>query len=110
VALTSKNEGTPVAIIEAMAASRPVVAPTVGGVPDLIGKVMEKKSDGFLVAEKGLLIPSGNAYALAAALLFLSENQDGLEQMIRQAKEFVLANYSQERLLNDIKMLYDELI
>jgi glycosyltransferase involved in cell wall biosynthesis len=87
-----------------------VIAPTVGGVPDLIGKVIEKKSAGFLVAEKGLLFPSGNARALAAALLFLSENQDGLEQMIRRAKEFVLANYSQKRLLNDIKMLYDGLI
>jgi glycosyltransferase involved in cell wall biosynthesis len=31
VVLTSKNEGTPVAIIEAMAASRPVVATAVGG-------------------------------------------------------------------------------
>jgi glycosyltransferase involved in cell wall biosynthesis len=110
VVLTSKNEGTPVAIIEAMASSRPVIATMVGGVPDLIGKVMKKKSDGFLVAEKGLLIPSGNAHALAAALLFLSENLDGLEQMIRRAKEFVLANYSQTRLLNDIKILYDGLI
>jgi glycosyltransferase involved in cell wall biosynthesis len=110
VVLTSKNEGTPVAIVEAMASSRPVIAPMVGGVPDLIGKVIEKKSDGFSVAEKGLLIPSGNARALAAALLFLSENQNGLEQMIRRAKEFVLANYSQERLLNDIEMLYNRLI
>jgi glycosyltransferase involved in cell wall biosynthesis len=42
VVLTSKNEGTPVAIIEAMAASRPVIATAVGGVTDLIGSVMDK--------------------------------------------------------------------
>jgi glycosyltransferase involved in cell wall biosynthesis len=108
--LTSKNEGTPVAIIEAMASSRPVIASAVGGVSDLIGPIIEKKPDGFHIAERGLAIPSGNAGALAGALLFLLENKDGLEQLIRRAQEFVFANYGQERLLNEIRTLYDDLI
>jgi len=107
VVLTSKNEGTPVAIIEAMAASRPVVATAVGGVPDLIGGIVEKKTDGFQIGERGLILPSENAKALAAALLFVLENRKELKPMIRRAKEFALANYSQQRLLNEIKKLYE---
>jgi len=107
VVLTSKNEGTPVAIIEAMAASRPVVATAVGGVPDLIGSLLEKKTAGFQIGERGLILPSGNAKALAGALLFMLENREELKPMIQHAKEFVFANFSQQRLLNDIKSLYE---
>jgi glycosyltransferase involved in cell wall biosynthesis len=107
VVLTSKNEGTPVAIIEAMAASRPVVTTAVGGVPDLIGSVMEKKPGGFQIGKRGLILPSGNAEALAGALLFVLENREELKPMIQCAKEFVFASFSQQRLLNDIKTLYE---
>jgi glycosyltransferase involved in cell wall biosynthesis len=107
VVLTSKNEGTPVAIIEAMAASRPVVATAVGGVPDLIGSVRDKQGNGFQIGERGLMLPSENAEALARALLFVMEKRNELKQTIRRAKAFVLANYSQQRLLNDIKKLYE---
>jgi glycosyltransferase involved in cell wall biosynthesis len=107
VVLTSKNEGTPVAIIEAMAASRPVVATAVGGVPDLIGSIMDKKRDGFQIGERGLMLPSENAEALAGALLFVLEKRNELKPTIRRAKAFALANYSQQRLLNDITTLYE---
>ena len=110
VALTSKNEGTPVAIIEAMASSRPVIAAAVGGVPDLIGNIIEKRTDGFQIAERGLSVPAGDARALAAAMIFVFNNMGSLEPMVRRAKEFVLANYCQDRLLEDISMLYDELL
>jgi len=107
VVLTSKNEGTPVAIIEAMAASRPVVVTAVGGVPDLIGSIIEEKPEGFQLAQRGLILPSENAKALAGALLFVLENRRELEPMIRRAKEFSFANYSQKRLLDDIRTLYE---
>ena len=57
VAMPSLAEGLGVAAIEAMAAGRPVVASAVGGLPELI-------ADG----EQGLLVPAGDADALAAAL------------------------------------------
>jgi glycosyltransferase involved in cell wall biosynthesis len=110
VVLTSKNEGTPVAIIEAMAASRPVVATAVGGVPDLIGSVVEEKPEGFQLAQRGLIVPSENANALAGALLFLLESRKEMEPMIRRAKQFVFADYGLQRMLNEIRMLYDDLI
>jgi glycosyltransferase involved in cell wall biosynthesis len=56
-ALTSRSEGQPVALLEAWAAGRPVVATAVGGVPAVV-------ADG----DTGLLVPSGDAGAVAAAV------------------------------------------
>ncbi len=57
MALTSHSEGQPNAILEAMAAGTPVVATSVGGIPELLG-------DG----DAGLLVPAGDADALAQAI------------------------------------------
>lgn|GEM_PF-598592 len=61
--LTSRSEGTPLAILEAFALGRPVVVPTVGGIPDLVGH-----------NEEGLWVPPGDPGALAAALDRLAED------------------------------------
>jgi hypothetical protein len=53
------------------------------------------------------MLPSEDAEALAGALLFVMEKQNELKPTIRRAKAFALANYSQQRLLNDIKTLYE---
>ena len=73
----------------------------------MIGSVMEKKPDGFQIGERGLILPSENAKALAGALLYVLKNRKELKPMIQRAKEFASANYSQQRLLNDIKTLYE---
>ena len=62
VVLTSLNEGTPVALIEAMAAGRPVVATDVGGVSEVV------RDDA-----RGSLVPSGDAEAVARAVLRILE-------------------------------------
>jgi glycosyltransferase involved in cell wall biosynthesis len=110
VALTSKNEGTPVALIEAMAACRPVVATDVGGVTDLLGPIQEKMPEGFLIAERGVMVEAGDAEAMAQAFLYLSENRNAIEPMIRAAKEFVINNFGKDRLFKDIRKLYDEML
>jgi len=46
VALTSRNEGTPLTLIEAMANARPVISTAVGGVVDLLGEPLVS-SDGL---------------------------------------------------------------
>ena len=54
VALSSRNEGSPVSLIEALAAARPVVATAVGGVPEVV-------IDGVT----GLTVPASDPRALA---------------------------------------------
>ena len=94
----SRNEGTPVALIEALAAARPVVATRVGGTPDVLG-------DG----ERGRLVPAADPPALAGAIL---ETLDGSEASRRRAeagREYVLARHSSDRLIRDVDALYREL-
>ena len=110
VALTSKNEGTPVAVIEAIASGKPVVATDVGGVRDLLGEILETSPRGFQVARNGILVPPGNCEALAEALVFLLQEREVCERMAGGSKVFVSKTYSLERLLDDIKALYSGLV
>ncbi len=108
VVLSSLNEGTPVSLIEAMAASKPVVATDVGGVPDLLGAIRSAEPPGCRLAQRGILVPSGNAELLARALAFLAENDALRQQMGERGREHVLKRYSLERLVKDIETLYHE--
>ena len=110
VILTSLNEGTPVTLIESMAAGRPVVATDVGGVRDLFGVVDEKKSKGFKQTQNGILVPSRKGEILAKALIFVMKNKEASKKMTENAREFVFNKYSIERLVKDTESLYSELI
>jgi glycosyltransferase involved in cell wall biosynthesis len=94
----SLNEGTPVALIEALAAGRPVVATRVGGNPDLLG-------DGA----RGRLVAAGDSEALAAAILeALAQAMPASQQ--HAARDYVLERHSVGRLVSDIDRLYQELL
>lgn len=108
VALTSLNEGTPLSLIEAMAAGRPVIATTVGGVADLLGQIIEEK-DGFDIHERGIGVASGNVAGFANGLRYLAKNERLRETLADNARAFVIENYSKDRLINDISRLYDSL-
>jgi len=98
VALSSRNEGTPVALIEAMAAARPVVGTRVGGVPDLV-------TDG----ETGLLVESGNSRDLSEALARLAADPLLRTRLGSAARESVRTAYTVERLVADLERIYTEL-
>lgn len=113
--VTSLNEGTPVSLIEAMAAGRAVVATDVGGVRDLLdfgagpggaGDIPEK---GFRITPVGMLIRSGDAQGLAAALARLAQDQPLRHALGEAARRHVRDRYSHERLIRDISQLYEEL-
>jgi glycosyltransferase involved in cell wall biosynthesis len=93
--LGSVNEGTPVAAIEAMAAGLPVVATAVGGVPDVI-------TDGH----DGLLVPSGDEDAMAAAMLRVLRDAGERRRMGEAARHAVRERFSARRLVTDIEHLY----
>ena len=108
VALTSHNEGTPLTLIEAMANGRPVVATNVGGVVDLLGDVIE---DGpYQVCSRGISVPAGDEEAFVAALSRMIHDRSLQQELGERGLEFVEVNYAKERLLEDIKALYSELM
>ena len=107
-ALTSLNEGTPLTLIEAMANARPVIATLVGGVVDLLGYVV---ADGqFKICERGIGVPAGDEDAFAAGLERLIKDKELRDKLGRRGFEFVDRNYRKERLLEDIKDLYGQLL
>ena len=99
VVLTSASEGTPVTIIEALAAGRPVVATKVGGVPDVVDE-----------GETGFLVRAGDTHALAERLETLARDPARRAAMGDEGRERVLRRYAVERLVDDVDRLYRELL
>jgi glycosyltransferase involved in cell wall biosynthesis len=97
--LPSGNEGTPVSVIEALAAELPVVATRVGGVPDVV-------RDG----EDGFLVEAGATDDLADRLAQLAGDPALRARMGKQGRERVLPRYAVERLVEDIDELYRSLL
>jgi glycosyltransferase involved in cell wall biosynthesis len=111
VALTSRNEGTPLTLIEAMANARPVISTAVGGVVDLLGECLPRESDeGFLVCQRGISVRPGDAAAFAAGLAKLAADVTLRRETGERGLQFVAGTYSKERLIEDIKNLYAELL
>lgn len=97
--LTSRNEGTPVALIEAMATGVPGVSTAVGGVKDVINS-----------PEVGLLAPFGDADALAGHVNELLSDAARRDTMGAGARATVLERYGIERLVREIAGLYRDLL
>jgi glycosyltransferase involved in cell wall biosynthesis len=93
--ISSLNEGTPVSVIESLAAGCPVVATAVGGLPDLLDH-----------GQLGALVPSGDAQALADAIVsVLLTPPDGA-----RAQALMLERYGIDRLVSDLDSLYRDLL
>jgi glycosyltransferase involved in cell wall biosynthesis len=94
-ALSSDNEGTPVAAIEAIASGVPVVATKVGGVEDVVRPGM------------GHLVQRGDRRGLAQSISALFASK---ERMFSSLRDDVTRRFSHRRLIGDIEALYDELL
>lgn len=97
VALPSEDEGMPLALLEAMAAGHPVVATSVGAVPEIVTN-----------RELGLLVPPGSPDALARAIDELICHPEMARQLGDAGQRQVRARYDQrnmvaayERILRD---------
>jgi glycosyltransferase involved in cell wall biosynthesis len=108
--LTSLNEGTPVALIEAMAAGVPVVATKVGGVSDLMVGSGSRTPDGFEVFSNGILVPPDRPDLFGAALEFLATRPDLRRAMGVSGRSFVRERFSIERLVSQVESLYLDLL
>ncbi len=99
LAISSRNEGTPVSAIEAMAAGCVVVATRVGGLPDLI-------DDG----RTGTLVPADDPAALASAIGRVLGDPERSGPMRAAARVDVQQRFMATRLVADMQELYLELL
>jgi glycosyltransferase involved in cell wall biosynthesis len=100
VALSSINEGTPVALIEALAVGCSVVSVQVGGVADVLDE-----------GRWGHLVQARTPEALAAGLRrTLQEHGQRSPETREGARRYARAKYGIERLVNDHVLLYEELL
>lgn len=95
VALTSLNEGTPVSLIEAMAAGKPAAATDVGGVADVV-------EDGVT----GFLARAGDDAAFAAIVLKLLGDREAAGRMGEAGRRKAAAGFTVDRLTADVACLY----
>lgn len=94
--LSSRSEGSPNALLEAMAAGVPAVATLVGGIPEIVTH-----------EESALLVPPGDPDALAAALLRILVEEPALgETLARRARALVLERHTPQARVNKLSGIY----
>lgn len=94
--LSSVSEGLPLSVLEAMAAGRPAVGTSVGGMPDLV----ENDVTGWLCQ------PSDPAGLAAALRLAVRAGRERLVEMGAKARALVRAEYSLERMMDEYETLF----
>jgi glycosyltransferase involved in cell wall biosynthesis len=97
--LTSLNEGTPVSLIEAQAANKPIVSTRVGGISDIV-----------IENETALLSDVNDIKAFQKNLLELVENDELRNCLGKKGADHVNEKFSVDRLANDMGNLYRELL
>ena len=93
--LSSDREGLPIAVLEAMAAAKPVVATSVGDLLYLVSN-----------GETGLLVPAGDARAIAGAMIELFNDPERAERMGARARRFIEENYNLTEMIAKHEFLY----
>lgn len=99
VALTSFNEGTPVSLIEAQAAGKPIVSTRVGGIENVVQNNVT-----------ALLSDTGDISSFTNNVLSLCEDQNKRSNMSIKGWEFVKEKFHYTRLTKDMDILYQKLL
>ncbi len=93
-ALSSRTEGLPLAVPEAMATGLPVVATAVGGLPSVVTR------------DCGVLVPPGDANALGGAVDALARDPDRARAMGAAARRHALDHFSIDRMSDAYEAIY----
>jgi glycosyltransferase involved in cell wall biosynthesis len=96
--MPSLDEGLGLALLEAMAAGKPVVASDVGGIPEVV-------SD----SETGLLVPAAQPRALAEALIALSRDPARMSALAESGKRRVRERFSYQSMVEGTLTVYRSL-
>lgn len=97
VMLTSRNEGTPLSLIEAQFCGKPVIATDAGGVRDT-----------FINNESGFLIPQNDIDMFVEKLSLLINNKSLREDMGMRGAAFAESKFSKKAEVENIKKLYND--
>lgn len=95
IVLPSLTEGLSLAILEAMALAKPVVATSVGGIPEVVEN-----------GKTGLLVPSQNPKKLAEAILYLLKNKELALEMGRKGRMRVQEFFSLKNMVEETERVY----
>ncbi|RPD45540.1 glycosyltransferase [Paracnuella aquatica] len=99
VTLTSFNEGTPVSLIEAQAASKPIVSTRVGGIGDIV-----------LEGKTALLSDINDDPSFYNNLLSLVNNDNLRQRLGYEGADFVRERFGYQRLMHEMSGLYHKLL
>ena len=92
--LSSRSEGTPIALFEAMHSSVPIVTTAVGGVPDVVSPA------------EGILVPSDQPSMIARALDSILRDPVAAKRRSSLARERVVRDFGPEKWLAEIDRVY----
>jgi N-acetyl-alpha-D-glucosaminyl L-malate synthase BshA len=96
VVLCSETESAPLTLLEGMSSGLPVVATSVGGIPEIV-------DDGV----NGFLVQSKNPEAIAERILELNADPGLRSRLGRAARETVLERYTAERIVGQYMEIYE---
>lgn len=99
VLASTRTEGVPQSLLQAMAARVPVVASAVGGIPEVI-----------VAGRTGLLVPPGDATTLAAAIEAVLDEPETARGRVEAARAVCEARFSHEASIARLLALYDEVL
>lgn len=97
--ISSSREGLPITLLEALACRLPVVATSVGGIPEVIAS-----------GENGLLVPPGDPKALAEAIASLHNDREKGRLFGKRGRATVEQKFSIERVASETEKMYADLL
>ncbi len=97
--LPSFTEGTPLSLLEAMSIGLPVIATSVGGVPQVISH-----------NQNGFLVPPGSASAIVDQVIKMLNHECDLEQLSKRAQLTIRENYNLNSWCSKIEKIYMRLV
>ncbi len=97
--MPSLSEGMPLAVVEAMAMGRPVIASSVGGLPEVV-----------VEGETGLLVEPGDSHRLAQQIGSLLQKPSELRRMGANGRQRAMRHFTLERAISQLQDLYEELL
>jgi glycosyltransferase involved in cell wall biosynthesis len=97
--LPSLVEGLPLALLEAMRAGKPIVATSVGGIPEAVTSGIN-----------GLLVAAADDVALADAIAILAASPQQRAELGDRARARADRDFTEERYVGELASLYDELL